>query len=103
MPISRPSLRQIIAMCSFCRSHARLDRRLHDHERDRAAASASNMRDLLAQIRLPKAFAFVLNDGVPAALGLAVVEREYVGFYDIVVDAQQADASRGRQLMLNLP
>ncbi|MBX3063899.1 MAG: GNAT family N-acetyltransferase [Anaerolineae bacterium] len=62
----------------------------------------ATMRDLLAQIRLPKAFAFVLNDGVPVALGLAVVEREYVGFYDIVVDAQQRGRGWGRQLMLNL-
>jgi len=60
------------------------------------------MRRMIASIVPNRCFAILHRDGAPAAIGLAVVEKGYVGLYDITTAAALRNRGIGRQLMLVL-
>jgi len=62
------------------------------------ASLQSAERRLLAKIGPPHRFASVVRDGDIVALGLGVQERDYVGLFDIVVDARLRNQGLGRRL-----
>jgi len=67
-----------------------------------AQANIPTMRQMLASIHFPKAF-ITLNEGSkPVAMGMAVIERGYVCFNDIVVAADKRQQGYGLQLMRHL-
>jgi ribosomal protein S18 acetylase RimI-like enzyme len=57
---------------------------------------------IVERIRQPAAFATLELDGEPAAWGLAVAERGYVGLYDIVVAPDLRGLGIGRRLVTTL-
>jgi ribosomal protein S18 acetylase RimI-like enzyme len=57
---------------------------------------------ILRLIRQPAAFATIELDGQPAAWGLAVAERGYVGLYDLVVAPDLQGLGIGRRLVTTL-
>lgn len=67
------------------------------HERHRPTIHA-----MLRSIASQAGFFRLINDGQPAAVGLGVVERGYVGLFDIVTDAQFRNRGLGRLLILNI-
>jgi ribosomal protein S18 acetylase RimI-like enzyme len=76
----------------------------------RAAASAyggdkaddSILIEIVSRIRHPAAFATLSLDEQPAAWGLAVAERGYVGLYDIVVSPDLRGLGLSRTMVMNL-
>ncbi|MDE0419952.1 MAG: GNAT family N-acetyltransferase [Gammaproteobacteria bacterium] len=66
----------------------------------RAARTASELhRAILRAIRAETVFGSILEDGEPVACGLAVVEREIVGLFDIVVHPRCRRRGHGRALV----
>lgn len=62
----------------------------------------SAMTALLNNIALPHAFVSIHSGQTTVAAGLAVVERDYVGVFDVVVAASHRHQGVGQHLMLNL-
>jgi GNAT superfamily N-acetyltransferase len=60
------------------------------------------MRQMIGNIVPPMCFAAIHDAGAPVALGLAVLERGYVGLYDIVTAEQARNRGLGTQLILHL-
>jgi N-acetylglutamate synthase len=60
------------------------------------------MQAMLHSIAPQAGFFRVLHAGETAALGLGVLERGYVGLFDIVTDAQFRNRGLGRLLILNI-
>ncbi len=60
------------------------------------------MRGVLDAILLPKVFMLLYRNDEPVAAGLSVVERGYVGFYDIITAPAWRNQGLGTQLMLHL-
>jgi ribosomal protein S18 acetylase RimI-like enzyme len=65
-------------------------------------ANADLLGRIVRRIRHPAAFATLVLDGDPAAWGLAVTERGFVGLYDIVVAPNLRGLGLGRRLVSSL-
>ena len=65
-------------------------------------ANHDRLGRIVRQIREPAAFATLEMDGNPAAWGLSVAERGYVGLYDIVVAPDLRGLGVGRRLVTTL-
>lgn len=60
------------------------------------------MRQILSLMVPPHRFGMMVVAGEPVACGLVVREREYVGFYDIVVAKEKRGQGYGRAIMQGL-
>jgi ribosomal protein S18 acetylase RimI-like enzyme len=60
------------------------------------------MRKIISRIAPASAFAVLYVDQRPAAMGLAVSEREYVGLFDIITHPEMRNRGLGQQLILHL-
>jgi ribosomal protein S18 acetylase RimI-like enzyme len=60
------------------------------------------LKEIVERIRLPAAFATLELDDRPAAWGLGVVERGYLGLFDIVVRPDLRGLGLGRQIVCSL-
>lgn len=60
------------------------------------------MRQMISSISPTHCFAVLYRDNQPAALGFAVIEKGYVGLYDITTDENMRNRGIGRQLVLYL-
>ncbi|WP_159886935.1 GNAT family N-acetyltransferase [Paenibacillus puerhi] len=60
------------------------------------------MERMLANIKTKKGFITLYNEEQPVACGLGVIEREYIGLYDIVTDSQFRNQGFGEQMILHL-
>lgn len=60
------------------------------------------MKQLLSNIKTKKAFISLQHEEQIIACGLGVIEREYIGLYDIVTDVHYRNRGFGKQLILNL-
>lgn len=67
-----------------------------------APEDINTMRRMLMQLVLPCGFMLLRHEGQPAAVGLGVVDRGWMGAFDIVTAAQLRGRGIGTQLMLNL-
>ena len=69
----------------------------------RSARTASELhRVILRAIRSETVFGSIIEDGEPVACGMAVVERELVGLFDIVVHPECRRRGHGRALVESL-
>ena len=66
------------------------------------AEHAATHARLLARLSPTTAFASLMHDNRPVAWGLAVVERGWVGLFDLVVEPQSRRRGLGRQLINGL-
>ena len=57
---------------------------------------------MLSNTRTRKAAISLYDEGKVIACGLGIIEREYIGLYDIVVDKNARNKGIGEQLILNL-
>ena len=64
--------------------------------------NAEILMQIVSRLRQPAAFATLSLDEQPAAWGLGVAERGFVGLYDLVVAPDLRGLGLGRQLVLNL-
>lgn len=62
----------------------------------------SPMRGMLGSIAPPHAFARLAHDGRALGLGLAVLERGYIGLFDVVVDPSVRNQGLGRRVVTSL-
>jgi ribosomal protein S18 acetylase RimI-like enzyme len=60
------------------------------------------MRQIISRITPAAAFAVLSVDQAPAAVGMAVAERGYVGLFDITTHPDMRNRGLGRQLILHL-
>jgi N-acetylglutamate synthase len=60
------------------------------------------MQRIMDNILPAKRGAILSVDGEPAAMGMAVMERGYVGFYDIITAEEFRNRGLGEQMMLHL-
>ncbi|MEK3886329.1 GNAT family N-acetyltransferase [Bacillus sp. FSL K6-3431] len=60
------------------------------------------MVQMFSNIATPKCFITLYDKNNPVACGLGVIEREYIGLYDIVTDVKFRNRGFGEQLILNL-
>lgn len=90
----------VVPVASFLAAYAAL----HEPDIDaRAARTASELhRAILKGIRGETLFGLIVEDGEPVACGMAVVEREVVGLFDIVVHARCRRRGHGRTLTESL-
>jgi ribosomal protein S18 acetylase RimI-like enzyme len=65
-------------------------------------ADEASLMGIVSRIRQQTAFATLLLDERPVAWGLGVVERGYVGLYDIVVAPDLRGIGLGRRVVLSL-
>ncbi|WDH83394.1 GNAT family N-acetyltransferase [Paenibacillus urinalis] len=66
------------------------------------AADRITMERMLSNIRTRRGFISLYDNEQVVACGLGVVEREYIGLYDIVTDARYRNRGFGEQMILNL-
>ncbi len=66
------------------------------------AERAATMRAVLSALPVSAAFIRVCRSGETLALGLGVLERGWIGLYDIVTAAEHRRQGVGRQLLLHL-
>lgn len=59
-------------------------------------------RKMMEQSPLRKCFALLYDNGIPVACGLAVVEREWVGLYDIATGSAHRNKGHGERLIRHL-
>lgn len=59
-------------------------------------------RSLLTAAKLEQGFAILYSGGMPVACGLGVIERGYLGLYDIVTDESCRKQGYGEQLVRHL-
>ncbi|WP_034725809.1 GNAT family N-acetyltransferase [Calidifontibacillus oryziterrae] len=57
---------------------------------------------MLSTIATKKCFLSLYHQDKVVACGLGVIEREYIGLYDIVTDSQYRNQGFGKQLVMNL-
>jgi len=62
----------------------------------------ATLTQLLNNIVARHAFVTLHQDGEPVAMGLGVVDRGFVGLFDIVTDEAQRQRGYGKQLMLHV-
>jgi hypothetical protein len=62
----------------------------------------NTMVQMLSNIVTKKCFISLYHQGDVIACGLGVIEREYIGLYDIVTDSNFRNRGFGEQLILNL-
>ncbi|MBA9084249.1 ribosomal protein S18 acetylase RimI-like enzyme [Fontibacillus solani] len=74
----------------FCRLN-----QVEDKNRD-------TMEQMLSNIKTKKGFISLYYEGKVVACGLGVIEREYIGLYDIITDIEYRNRGFGEQLLLNL-
>lgn len=60
------------------------------------------MERMLSNIKTRKGFISLYHNEQAIACGLGVIEREYIGLYDIVTDSQYRNQGFGEQMILNL-
>lgn len=60
------------------------------------------MERMLSSIKTKKGFISLYNGDQVVACGLGVMEREYIGLYDIVTDKRYRNQGFGEQMILNL-
>jgi len=60
------------------------------------------MIQMLSNIKTKKCFISLYHNGQVVACGLGVIEREYIGLYDIVTDTNYRNQGFGEHLILNL-
>lgn len=60
------------------------------------------MERMLSNIKTKKGFISFYYEDQVVACGLGVIEREYIGLYDIVTDANYRNRGFGEQMILNL-
>ncbi|MNI69139.1 ribosomal-protein-alanine N-acetyltransferase [compost metagenome] len=60
------------------------------------------MEGILSNIKTKKGFISLYDEGKVVACGLGVIERAYIGLYDIVTDIKYRNRGFGEQLLLNL-
>ena len=77
---------------------------LHEPDIDARAARATSElhRAILKGIRAETVFGSIVEDGEPVACGMAVVEREVVGLFDVVVHPRCRRRGHGRALVESL-
>ena len=91
----------VVPVASFLATYANVQERPHIDAR--SARSASELhRAILRAIRSETVFGSIIEDGEPAACGMAVVEREVVGLFDIVVHPECRRRGHGRALVESL-
>ncbi len=65
--------------------------------------TAARLHELvLSNISQPCAFALILHDDKPAACGLAVLEHELVGLFDVIIEPTLRGRGLGRQVVEDL-
>ncbi|MNI22071.1 ribosomal-protein-alanine N-acetyltransferase [compost metagenome] len=62
----------------------------------------STMERILSNIKTKKGFISLYYEGKIVACGLGVIERDYIGIYDIITDIEYRNRGFGEQLILNL-
>ncbi|WP_112661668.1 GNAT family N-acetyltransferase [Microvirga flavescens] len=72
----------------------------HSYGADKA--DDATLFEIISRIRQKAAFVTLHRDGKAVAWGLGVVERGYVGLYDIVVSPQMRGAGLGRRIVTSL-
>ncbi|WP_232277447.1 GNAT family N-acetyltransferase [Paenibacillus sp. 481] len=60
------------------------------------------MERMLSNIHTKKGFISLYREGQVVACGLGVIEREYIGLYDVVTDTSYRNQGFGEQMILNL-
>lgn len=60
------------------------------------------LRFMLQNIKTDRLFVSLLDKGNVVACGLGVIEKGYIGIYDVIVDKEHREMGYGQQLMLNL-
>lgn len=91
----------VVPLASFLATYAKVQER--PDVDDRTAHSASELhRVVLKAIRSETVFGSIMEDGEPVACGMAVVEREVVGLFDIVVHPRNRRRGHGRALVEGL-
>lgn len=65
-------------------------------------ANRPAMEGILSNIKTKKGFISLYDEGKVVACGLGVIERAYIGLYDIVTDIEYRNRGFGEQLLLNL-
>lgn len=60
------------------------------------------MERMLSNIRTPKGFITLFSDGEAVSCGLGVIERGYIGLYDIVTDERYRNRGFAEQMILHL-
>ena len=90
----------VVPVASFLATYAALHA---PNINPRTARSASELhRVVLTAIRGESVFGSLVEDGKPVACGMAVVEREVVGLFDIVVHPEHRRRGHGRGLVEGL-
>jgi GNAT superfamily N-acetyltransferase len=79
---------------SWLKAYCRMNRVPEQH--------VATLTQLLNNIVPRHCFMTLLQDGEAVAAGMGVVDRGYMGLFDIVTDEPQRQRGYGRQLMLNL-
>ena len=70
---------------------------------NRVREQFKNVMDrMLSNIRTKKGFISFYHEGQVVACGFGVIEREYMGLYDIVTDENYRNRGFGEQMILNL-
>jgi N-acetylglutamate synthase len=67
-----------------------------------SASQKETTRRMMEDQPLRKAFVVVRSDGIPVACGMAVIEQEYVGLYDIMTDPNRRGQGYGEALTRHL-
>ncbi|MFF2093373.1 GNAT family N-acetyltransferase [Paenibacillus sp. NPDC058174] len=62
----------------------------------------SVMERMLSNINTTKGFISLYHEGQVVACGLGVIERDYIGLFDIITDAQFRNRGFGEQMILHL-
>lgn len=75
---------------NFCRLN-----QVKDHNK-------KTMKQMLSNIKTKKAFISLYHEEQVIACGLGVIERDYIGLYDIVTDVHFRNRGFGKQLILNM-
>ena len=91
----------VVPVASFLATYANVRERPDVDAR--TARSASELhRAVLRSIRSETVFGSIVEDGEPVACGMAVVEREIVGLFDIAVHPECRRRGHGRALVESL-
>ncbi|XEC93081.1 GNAT family N-acetyltransferase [Paenibacillus tarimensis] len=67
-----------------------------------SAEKQAATRGILAPSYLTRGFFTLYYEGRPAAIGIGVIEREYIGLYDIFTDKSSRRRGFGEQLLLHI-
>ena len=95
-----PGTFSVVPLASFLAAYASFQQ--PDIDAAAARSAADLHRALLGAIRGETVFGSLAVDGHPVACGMAVVEREVVGLFDIVVHPRRRRSGHGRALVAGL-